>query len=52
MAGEAQRAASRRDMNTLFNITRQLIGRRSSSSKPIRDTNGNILTKTVDQMNR
>ena len=52
LAGEAQRAASRSDMKTLFNITRQLIGRRSSSSKPIRDTNGNTLTKTVDQMNR
>lgn len=50
LAEEAETAAQQNDIKTLHNITRQLSGRRVNTNKPVRGSNGTILSKTSDQL--
>ena len=52
LATEAEQAAAKRDLNTLYKITRTLCMRRSNQDKPVKDTQGNPLSKEVDQRER
>ena len=52
LASKAETAAQQNDMSTLYNITRQLSRQQHHSSKPVKDTNGNILSKPEDQLKR
>lgn len=52
LATEAQDAAYKNDLKTLYNITKQLSGRRINSNKPVKDKEGNFISNNTDQLNR
>ena len=52
LAEEAERAASHGDMSTVYRITKQLCGKSTNDSGPIRATNGEILTTERQQTHR
>ena len=49
LATEAETAAEQRNMKELYNITRILSGKRMPPEKPVKDTNGTVLTTSEDQ---
>ena len=49
---EAEEAAEQRDMMRVYDTTRLLSGRKTVQSKPVKDKNGAVLTRTADQLNR
>ncbi|CAC5416958.1 unnamed protein product [Mytilus coruscus] len=52
LAQEAEIACSIGDIKSLYNTTRQLSGRRSNSNAPVKDKNGNVITKIEEQLKR
>ena len=52
LACQAQEAAETNNLKTLYNITKQLSGRRMNTNRPVRDKNGNILSKPAEQLDR
>jgi hypothetical protein len=52
LATEAEEATEKQDMKTLHDITRQLSGRRTNTDRPVKDKDGNTLSKTQDQLDR
>jgi hypothetical protein len=52
LAREAEEAAARRDMKTVYQITKQLSGKFLSSGKPIKSKDGRVLTTTGQQLTR
>uniref|UniRef100_A0AA85J9N5 Uncharacterized protein n=1 Tax=Trichobilharzia regenti TaxID=157069 RepID=A0AA85J9N5_TRIRE len=49
MANEAEQAAGKGDLATLYQTTRHLSGKSSTQIKPIKDDNGKSITKEVEQ---
>ncbi|CAH8605118.1 unnamed protein product [Heterobilharzia americana] len=49
LAGEAEQAAGKRDLTTLYQITRLLSGKRSMQTKPIKDDDENLIRKGEKQ---
>ena len=49
LATEAEKTAEQRNMKELYNITRILSGKRMPPEKPVKDTNGTVLTTSEDQ---
>ena len=45
-------AAEQRDLKRVYDTTRLLSGRKTVQSKPVKDKNGVVLTRTDDQLNR
>ena len=52
LAGEAERAAARGEISTVYKITKQLCGKNTSQSAPVKDKDGNNLTTERDQAAR
>lgn len=52
LAIDAEKAAQTNNMRTVYNITRQLSGRKNSSNKPLKGINGTILSKPSEQLDR
>ena len=52
MADEAEQAAGRGDLATLYNITRALSNRQMHSSQAIRDKEGKLITAEKEQLER
>ena len=52
LAREAEEAVEQRDMKRVYDTTSLLSGRKTVQSKPVKDKNGVVLTKTDDQLNR
>ncbi|CAH8546378.1 unnamed protein product [Heterobilharzia americana] len=52
LASEAEQAAGKRDLTTLYQITRLLSGKRPTQMKPIKDEEGNLITKEEKQRKR
>ena len=52
MAGEAEQAAARGDMGTVYKITKQLSGSYNNCSTPVKDKNGNTLSTEREQAAR
>ena len=52
MAKKAEIAAKQHRMKDLYDLTKKLAGKKSSTSKPIKDKHGNTLTKQEDQLRR
>ncbi|XP_055997865.1 craniofacial development protein 2-like [Ostrea edulis] len=52
LAYEAEQAASKQDMQTLYRITKTLAGKFQSSELPIKDKRGNVLSKEEDILKR
>ena len=52
LANEAEIAARQNNSRELYKITRQLAGKNKSTSRPIRDKQGNLLTKESLQLQR
>ena len=52
IAREAEEAAEQRDMKRVYDTTRLLSGQKTVQSKPVKDKNGAVLTRTEDQLNR
>ena len=52
LANEAEQAARKNDMKTLYDITRRLSGRKSNTCRPVKGADGAILSKPTDQLNR
>ena len=52
IAREVEEAAEQRDMKRVYDTTRLLSGRKTVQSKPVKDKNGAVLTRTEDQQNR
>ena len=52
MAKEAEDAAARGNIKQLYDTTRKLAGKFKQAERPIKDTNGLILTREEDQMGR
>jgi len=50
VAADAEEAASKGDLNRLYQTTRILSRRKPSQSKPIRNKEGDILAKAVEQL--
>ena len=51
-ATEAQQAAYRGDMKTMFNIFRTLSGKRDTADKPVKSKDGRTLTKPDEHLDR
>ena len=51
-SAEAQEAAERNDLRTLYKIVKDLTGKHSSSNVPIKDRNGQILSNEEEQNTR
>ncbi|XP_035692545.1 craniofacial development protein 2-like [Branchiostoma floridae] len=51
-AAEAEEAASKQDMKTLYRITKTLSGKRRQINKPVQDKNGKLLATKEQQMER
>ncbi|XP_078580636.1 uncharacterized protein LOC144864435 [Branchiostoma floridae x Branchiostoma japonicum] len=51
-AAEAEEAASKQDMKTLYRITKTLSGKRRQINKPVQDKNGELLATKEQQMER
>ena len=52
LATNAQQAAAKNDMKTLYNITKQLSGKRTNNNKPVKDKQGNFISNEREQINR
>ena len=52
LAKEAETAAKQHRMKNLYDLIKKLAGKKSSTSKPIKDKHGNTLTKQEDQLRR
>ena len=52
IAREAEEAAEQRDMKRVYDTTRLLSGQKTVHSKPVKDKNRVVLTRTDDQLNR
>ncbi|XP_073670704.1 uncharacterized protein [Paramisgurnus dabryanus] len=52
LATEAEEAASKHDMKTLYKITKTLGGRRRQINKPVKDKEGKLLATKEQQMER
>lgn len=52
IAREAEEAAEQRHMKRVYDTRRLLSGRKTVQSKPVKDKNGVVLTRTDDQLNR
>ncbi|XP_061175584.1 uncharacterized protein LOC133184509 [Saccostrea echinata] len=52
LATEAEEAAEKRDVSTMYKITRTLAGKRPPQTKPVKDKEGNAITKEEDQRKR
>lgn len=52
LAERAEAAAEKRDMKLLYDITREICGKKSLQSRPIRDKDGILLTSIEDQVQR
>ena len=52
LACQAQEAAESNNLKTLYNITKKLSGRKTNTNRPVRDKEGNMLSKPVEQLNR
>ena len=52
IAREAEEAAEQRDLKRVYDTTRLLSRRKTVQSKPVKDKNGAVLTRTEDQLNR
>ena len=52
IADEAEEAASKGDLKTLYATTRLLSGRRTNPNKPVRDKEGKLLTNIDEQLVR
>ncbi|KAI8500370.1 hypothetical protein Bbelb_219360 [Branchiostoma belcheri] len=52
IATEAEEAASKQDMKTLYRITQTLSGRRRQINKPVQDKDGKLLVAKEEQMER
>ena len=52
LAKEAEPAAKQQRMKDLYDLTKKLAVKKSSTSKPIKDEHGNTLTKQEDQLRR
>ena len=52
IAREAEEAAEKRDMKKVYDTTRLLSGKRNVQSTPVKDKNGEVLTRTDDQLIR
>ena len=52
LANEAEIAARQNNSRELYKITRQLTGKNKSTSRPVRDKQGNLLTKEYLQLQR
>ena len=48
----AEEVAEQRDMKTVYDTSRLLSGRKTVQSKPVKDKNGVVLSRTDDQLNR
>ena len=52
LANEAQEAAERQDVRTLYKITKVLSGKYSSCNRPVKDKSGNIIPGTAETTKR
>ena len=52
LAEEAESACNKGDIQTLYNITGQLSCKTAKSNPPVKDKNGNIITKPEEQLKR
>jgi len=52
LAEEAEVAAKKQDLRTLYNITKTLNGNYSNKDLPVKDANGDTITKEEDKLNR
>ena len=52
LAKEAESAAKQHRMKDLYDLTKKLAGKKSSTSTPIKDKHGSTLTKQEDQLRR
>ncbi|VDQ17253.1 unnamed protein product, partial [Trichobilharzia regenti] len=50
MASEAEQAAGKGDLATLYQTTRHLSDKSSTQTKPVKDDNGKSITKEVEQI--
>ena len=49
LASEGEPAAGKGDLATLYQTARSLSGKRSTQAKPVKDDNGKVVTREVDQ---
>nr|CAH8820001.1 unnamed protein product [Trichobilharzia regenti] len=49
MSSEAEQAAGKGDLATLYQTTKHLSGKSSTQIKPVKDDNGKSITKEVEQ---
>ena len=52
LATQSQKAAEKNDMKTLYNITKQLGGRKTNSNRPVKGKDGHVLSKLAEQLDR
>ncbi|VDI73809.1 Hypothetical predicted protein [Mytilus galloprovincialis] len=52
LAQEAEIACNKGDIKSLYNITKELSGRRSNSNATVKDKNCNVITKDEEQLKR
>ena len=52
IAKEAETACGKGDIKSLYNITRQLSGRPPITNSPVKDSNGNVISKIEEQLKR
>ena len=52
LATQAQKAAEKNDMKTLYNITKQLGSRKPNSHRPVKGKDGHVLSKPAEQLDR
>ena len=49
LATEAEQAAGKRDLSTLYKVTRTLSTKKKNVDKPVKDREGNPISKEQDQ---
>ena len=52
LATQAQKAAEKNDISTLYNITKQMGGRKTNSNRPVKGKDGHVLSKPAEQLHR
>ena len=52
LATQAQKAAEKNDTKALYNITKQLGGRKINSNRPVKGKDGHVLSKPAEQLDR
>ena len=52
LAEEAEAAAGRQDLKTLYRITKMLNNGFKNSDVPVKDTDGNVLSKEAEKLAR